>query len=77
MVAGTLTAMYEPFDYGKSVRWRRSGGTMLEGSICGFREIRNEQAAAATGYPLGTVLALVEIHSGESLEIPLNELELL
>lgn len=77
MVAGKLSAMYEPFDYGKSVRWRRGGGTMLEGSICGFREVSSEQVAAATGFPVGTVLALVEIQSGESLEIPLRELELL
>jgi hypothetical protein len=34
------------------------------------------QTAAATGFAVGTVLALVEIHSGESLEIPLTELEL-
>jgi hypothetical protein len=75
MATSKLVGPYPPFDYGTSVRWRRSAGTVLEGSVCGFREISDSQTAAATGFATGTVLALVEIHSGESLEIPLTELE--
>ena len=75
MATSKLVGPYPPFDYGTSVRWRRSAGTVLEGSVCGFREIGDAQAAAETGFAAGTVLALIEIHSGESLEIPLTELE--
>lgn len=75
MAADQVTGPYPPFDYGTSVRWRRSMGTVLEGSICGFREIDDSQTAALTGFAKGTVLALVEIQSGESVEIPLEELE--
>lgn len=75
MATSKLVGPFPPFDYGTSVRWRRSAGTVLEGNICGFREISDVQIAAATGFAPGTVLALVEIHSGESLEIPLTELE--
>lgn len=77
MAADQLTQPYPPFDFGATVRWRRVAGPMLEGSICGFREIGDAAAAANTGFPKGTVLALVEIGSGESLEIPLEELELI
>lgn len=75
MAASKLVGPYPPFDYGTSVRWRRPAGTVMEGSVCGFREISDSQTAAATGFATGTVLALVEIRSGESLEIPLTELE--
>jgi hypothetical protein len=77
MVADQVTGPYPPFDYGTPVRWRRGTGTVLEGSICGFREISDTRTAAVTGLAEGTVLALVEIRSGESVEIPLKELELL
>lgn len=75
MATDQVTGPYPPFDYGESVRWRRNAGTVLEGSICGFREITDARTAARTGFAIGTVLALVEIQSGESVEIPLEELE--
>lgn len=75
MVADQVTGPYPPFDYGKPVRWQRSTGTILEGSICGFREIADARSAELTGFEIGTVLALVEIQSGDSVEIPLEELE--
>lgn len=75
MAPDQVSGPYPPFDYGTSVRWRRSAGTILEGSVCGFRQIADARTAATTGLPEGTVLALVEIGSGESVEVPLNELE--
>ncbi len=77
MAADQVTRPYPPFDYGASVRWRRAAGTILEGSICGFREICDAPTAARTGFAQGTVLALVEIETGESVEIPLGDLELI
>jgi hypothetical protein len=77
MAADQVMGPYPPFDYGASVRWRRPVGAVLEGSICGFREICDARTATKTGFPQGTVLALVEIQSGESAEIPLAELELI
>ena len=77
MAADQVSGPYPPFDYGTSVRWRRSNGVVLEGSICGFRQIGDTRTADRAGLATGTVLALVEIQSGESLEIPLEELELI
>lgn len=77
MAPDLLIRPYLPFDYGSNVRWRRPAGALLEGSICGFREITDERVAEAIGFPVGTVLALVEIQSGDSAEIPLQELELI
>ena len=75
MAADQVTGPYPPFDYGTSVQWRRSMGAILEGSICGFREIDDARTAKRMGLTIGTVLALVEIRSGESVEVPLEELE--
>ncbi len=50
---------------------------MLIGSICGFSVVDSTNKAAATHHPIGTVLALVEEGSGGSLEVPLEELELI
>lgn len=75
MAADQVTGPYLPFDYGTAVRWRRSMGSILEGSICGFREIDDTRTAERMGFAIGTVLALVEIRSGESVEVPLEELE--
>ena len=50
---------------------------IIEGSICGFREIGNGTAAKNTEFAAGTVLVLVETQSGESVEIPIDELELI
>jgi len=77
MATDILSEPYPPFEYGSSVRWRRDAGMLLEGSVCGFREITDETVAQTTGFPLGTVLVLVEIQSGGSVEIPLEELELI
>ena len=59
------------------MRWRRDAGAIIEGSICGFREIGNGTAAKNTEFAAGTVLVLVETQSGESVEIPIDELELI
>lgn len=75
MAADQVIGPYPPFDYGTPVRWRRGMGAILEGSICGFRVIEDAQSAERSGFVKGTVLALVEIQSGESVEIPLEELE--
>ncbi|MCD9008213.1 hypothetical protein LDO31_18645 [Luteimonas sp. XNQY3] len=75
MVADKLIEPYPPFDYGAAVQWRRSSGVVLVGSVCGFRRIEGAVAAANIGFPEGTVLVLVEIESGESVEIPSVELE--
>lgn len=75
MAADQVIGPYPPFDYGTAVRWRRSMGAILEGSICGFRQIDDRQVAERMGLAKGTVLALVEIRSGESVEVPLEQLE--
>jgi hypothetical protein len=77
MATNQVTGPYPPFEYGASVRWRRDAGKVLEGSICGFREIFDAAPAIATELPIGTVLVLVELQSGESVEIPISELELI
>jgi hypothetical protein len=77
MAVDQVMGPYPPFDYGVSVRWRRASNPIIEGSICGFREIHDATLADKTPFPLGTILALVEIQSGESVEIPISELELI
>jgi len=77
MATSELVGPYPPFDYGVSVRWRKAAGTILKSSICGFREIADAHVDRHTGFSVGTILALVEIHSGENLEIPLTELEVI
>ncbi len=77
MATDQVTKSYCPFDYGVSVRWRRDAETILEGSICGFREICDSATALKTDLPIGLALVLVEFQSGESVEIPIDELELI
>lgn len=77
MVTGQMNDSYPPFEYGSSVLWRRSGQRQLIGSVCGFDVVTCEEKAKAVGYPLGTVLALVEEGSGRTFEVAIEELELL
>ena len=77
MVTDKIIQPYHPFNYGSYVCWHRTDGSILYGSICGFREIDNNQAVTFTGYDNGTKLAIVETSSGESIEVPLQQLELI
>lgn len=77
MIPDKVIGPYPPFDYNSLVRWRQKSGSILEGSVCAFTEIDTPEQAADRGLPLGTVLALVEDASGEAIEIPLQELELI
>jgi hypothetical protein len=76
MASSEIVGPFPPYDFGSSVRWRRGAATLLEGSICGFRLIRNAEQAKLSGFPEGTVLALVEGQSGDACDVPLSELEL-
>jgi len=68
---------YPPFEYGSAVRWRRAGVPLLVGSICGFDVVASEERAKAVGRPRGTVMVLVEESSGVTVEVALEELELI
>ena len=69
MLKDQIVSPLPPFDYGVAVRWQDRGNVM-RGSICGFRKPSDSASSK-------TVMALVELPSGEAVEIPLDELELL
>lgn len=77
MATYQVSDSYPPFEYGSAVRWRRAGLPMLIGSICGFSVVDSTERAVTKNQPIGTILALVEETSGGSLEVPLEELELI
>jgi hypothetical protein len=68
---------YPPFEYGSSVRWTDASASIYEGGICGFTKVGNETKAIACGVPLGTVLVLVELASGELVKVPIDKLKLI
>jgi len=39
-------------------------------AVCGLREVKDEQEAAAAGFPLGCLLYTVEFDDGSSVEVP-------
>jgi hypothetical protein len=49
----------------------------LIGSICGFDVVASVERSKSVGHPLGTVLALVEENSGGTVEVAIEELELI
>lgn len=77
MVTYQVNDSYPPFEYGSAVRWRRPDGQPVVGSICGFDVVASAGRASVVGYPLGTVLALVEENSGGTVEVSIEELELI
>jgi hypothetical protein len=62
------------FPWGSDVRTRP--GIPMEfrsceqGWVYGCREVENESQAEASGFPVGTILYIVEFEGGDSLEIP-------
>ena len=68
---------HSPFECASAVRLRLADGTAFEGSIFGFNVVDTAEKASSRGLPLGTVLALVENHLGDTVEAPVNELELI
>lgn len=77
MATYQVSDSYPPFEYGSAVRWRRSGQPLLIGSICGFDVVASVERARTLGHPLGTVLALVEENSGGTVEVAIQDLELI
>lgn len=62
------------FDWGEAVEVVSSAPQkyldIQKGSICGIREIDNENAAKDFEEPIGTILYLIEGSNGEAIEIP-------
>ncbi|MEM7307548.1 MAG: hypothetical protein AAF682_12800 [Planctomycetota bacterium] len=58
-----------PYDYGDLVRVEVDG-RQVRAWICGIRTVANEREAGAVGYPVGTVLYLVDYEAGDSEELP-------
>ena len=77
MATNKVSGPHHPFAFGLPVRWRRQMALDIEGSICGFRQVDDAQIAGKMGVSIGTVLVLVETTSGDSFEVPMNELELI
>lgn len=69
------------YDYGDSVRITSSELAAAvgfeSGSVCGFREIADQGGPCKIGWPVGTILVLVEGAEGQSAEIPEEQLSLL
>ena len=62
------------FDWGEAVEVINTAPQVYlniqKGSVCGIREIDNENSVKDFEEPIGTVLYLVEGSSGEAIEIP-------
>jgi hypothetical protein len=80
MVISRTIYPHPPFDYGSGVRVAASVAadySFTVGSVYGFERIETAQRAAATNFPIGTVLLSVEDPSGASHIVPAEHLEIL
>jgi hypothetical protein len=73
--------MNNPFEWGDEVRILDPAVVAEQGygvaSVCGFRVVDHESTAREFGVSLGACLVLIELPSGESLELPAGKLELI
>lgn len=76
MATYKINESYPPFEYGSAVTWPTMHSLQCHGSICGFRVLEGEGKFLGFDAPAGTVLALIEEKSGETVEIPLHLLKL-
>jgi hypothetical protein len=77
----TDKSMMYRFDFGTSVSVKNGAPVRYkrihQGSVCGMREIDNEEAAKLLREAIGTRVYLIENAVGDSLEIPEEYLEYL
>jgi hypothetical protein len=58
-----------------AVQWHGVDAPSCQGCICAFRVVDSPESAGALGIPMGTVVALVEIGAGVTLEVSFKDLE--
>jgi hypothetical protein len=69
-----MAEQLQKFEYGEAVRVAENAPAKFHPSeivsVCGFRSIETEKQALTSGFPVQTLLYLVELGNGDAIEIP-------